>query len=135
MRRALAPLAVVAAVAALAAAAVAARPAEDRSSAATQSGLQGTVYRGPILPVCRVGKPCEAAAPGVTLTFSRADVRVMRTKTGSDGTYHVLLPPGVYAVSADMRGPGRAQMPVPHRAKVRSGHIDKLDFRIDTGIR
>src|SRR5439155_15482640 len=33
--------------------------------------LHGTVMRGPTMPVCQVGKPCDAPAAHVTLFFTR----------------------------------------------------------------
>ena len=137
MRRAVGPLIVVAAATVLSAAglALAARPIEDSGARAASNGLQGTVYRGPITPVCRVSQPCEAPAPGVTLEFRRGGVKIGSAKTGADGKYRILIAAAIYTVVADERGPGRERSPFPRRVKVRPGHVDTLDFRIDTGIR
>ena len=35
-------------------------------------GLKGRVMRGPTMPVCRVGVPCEEPARGVKLIFTRS---------------------------------------------------------------
>ncbi len=100
---------------------------------AAPSGLHGVVYRGPTTPVCREGVPCEAPAPGVTLFFGRSGVRKGAIKTRADGSYRILLPAAIYAVTTDQ---GRFERtPYPHRIKVRLEHVDTLDFRIDTGIR
>jgi hypothetical protein len=136
MRRAVAPLLVVAAATTLTAAGLAlAHPIDDSTAGRAANGLQGTVYRGPITPVCRTNLPCEAPAPGVTLEFTRGGVIVGRAKTNAVGKYRILIAPAIYTVITDQRGLGRDVSPFPRRVKVRLGHIDTLDFRIDTGIR
>lgn len=114
--------------------AFAARPIDDGTArAAPPSGLQGTVYRGPITPVCRQGKPCEAPAQGVTLIFGRSGSPSVRIQTSQDGTYRALLPAGIYSVTTGVRS--LVKTPVPRLVKVRLAHVDTLDFHIDTGIR
>jgi hypothetical protein len=136
MKRAVGPLLVVAAAITLAAAGLAlAHPIDDSTAGATANGLHGTVYRGPITPVCTLNEPCEAPAPGVTLLFTRGGKTVGKTKSRPDGTYRILIAASIYVVVSDQRGPGRERSPFPARVKVRRGHVDKLDFRIDTGIR
>jgi hypothetical protein len=102
------------------------------SGAAPRSGLYGTVMRGPITPVCRIGVPCDAPAPKVILTFSRASL-VRKTQTDQQGAYRIGLPPGIYSVGTNSRPFG--QTPRPARVHVRAGHVDKVVFTIDTGIR
>lgn len=104
-----------------------------RPGAVAPSGLHGVVYRSPTTPVCRPDIPCEAPAAGVTLSFSRPGVQMRKVKTAADGSYRIMLPAAIYSVTTDQRRPGK--MPSPHRIKVRLAHVDKLDFRIDTGIR
>jgi hypothetical protein len=137
MKRAVGPLLVVTAATILSAAglALASLRTDESQAARAQSGLRGTVYIGPITPVCTLYEPCEAPAPGVTLTFTRGVLVIRRTTTAKDGSYRVLLPAAIYTVSSDVRGIERNNAPFPRRIKVRAGHIDKLDFRIDTGIR
>lgn len=106
--------------------------AASASAAAPSSGLHGTVLRGPITPVCKVGVPCDAPAAGVTLTFSRAGV-VRQTKTDQQGAYRIALPPGAYSVRTSSKPFGAT--PRPARVHVRAGHSDRIVFRIDTGIR
>lgn len=99
------------------------------------SGLQGLVTKGPTTPVCRVGRPCTAPAQ-VTLLFRRSlpGARTYRTRSGVDGRYRILLPPGYYAVTTvEKIGIGRNIR--PGRVHVRAAHVDRLDFAIDTGIR
>jgi hypothetical protein len=102
------------------------------SAASPRSGLYGTVRRGPITPVCRAGVACDAPAPNVILTFSRAGL-VRKTRTDQQGAYRIGLPQGIYSVRTNSKPFG--QTPNPARVHVRAGHTDKLVFTIDTGIR
>jgi hypothetical protein len=101
------------------------------------SGLQGTVAKGPITPVCRVGRPCSAPAQ-VTLSFSRAvsagHYRFYWLRTSATGRYRVTLPPGYYTVRIKERI-GATRNIRPTRVHVRAGHVDTINFHIDTGIR
>src|SRR5690348_9892054 len=78
------------------------------------SGLYGTVMRGPVTPVCRVGVPCYARAPNVVFTFSRASF-VRETRTDKQGAYRVALPPGIYSVRTNSKPFG--QMPRPAQVR------------------
>jgi hypothetical protein len=102
------------------------------SAASPPSGLYGTVRRGPITPVCRAGVPCDAPAPNITLTFSRAG-RLRTTRADRQGAYRIGLPPGIYSVRTNSKPFGRT--PHPAGVHVRAGHTDKIVFTIDTGIR
>jgi hypothetical protein len=96
------------------------------------SGLHGTVMKGPTTPVCRAGQPCSAPAQ-VTLLFRRAG-HVYRARSSANGLYRITLPAGYYTVTTAERI-GIARNIRPARVHVRMGHLDALDFRIDTGIR
>jgi len=102
------------------------------SAASPRSGLYGTVRRGPITPVCRVGVACEAPAADVILMFSRTGL-ARQTRTDQQGAYRIGLPPGLYSVSTNSKPFG--QMPHPARVHVRAGYSDRIVFTIDTGIR
>jgi hypothetical protein len=118
------PLAILAAALALA-------PAGAATSA---SGLWGVVERGPITPVCVVGKPCSAPARNVTLVFLRNGREIRRATTDERGRYRVRLAPALYSVRlAHSSRVGRG--PEPSRARVRAGRFLRVDFSIDTGIR
>ena len=100
-------------------------------AAGLRSGLHGVVRRGPTAPVCEVGQPCSAPVK-TTLVFTRAGRRI-RVATHVDGSYRALLGPGIYAVATSPRiGFGVLR---PARVRVRIGHIDRIDFYADTGIR
>ena len=99
-------------------------------AASVTSGLYGTVTRGPISPVCKVGTPCTAPAAGAVLVFLKKGREAGRVRTHRDGTYRITLPGGTYAVRVS---PARPLRPVA--AWVRTGHFRHVDFSIDTGIR
>jgi hypothetical protein len=96
------------------------------------SGLFGTVTRGPITPVCRIGVPCDAPAPHLMLTFTRAGV-AKTARTDQHGAYRIDLQAGTYTVRTNSKPFG--QIPRPANVHVRSHDPDKIDFAIDTGIR
>jgi len=100
------------------------------AGATSQSGLRGVVTRGPIAPICIAEEPCSAPVPGATLVFKRAGYAAVRTRTGSAGTYRVVLAPGVYSVAL---APPRRM--APPNARVAGGTFRRVDFSIDTGIR
>jgi hypothetical protein len=94
--------------------------------------LHGTVMRGPIAPVCRVGTPCSAPAKHITLYFTRNGT-TRSTSTDGLGRYRLRLTAGVYSVKTNQRPFGvRTQ---PTRATVREGIDTRVNFHIDTGIR
>jgi hypothetical protein len=102
------------------------------------SGLHGTVTKGPTMPVCRVGQSCSAPVQA-TLLFRRTTAtgspgRTYRTRSGPDGGYRITLIPGYYTVSTAERI-GIIPNIRPRAVHVRVGHVDLLDFSIDTGIR
>jgi hypothetical protein len=94
--------------------------------------LHGTVMRGPIAPVCRLGTPCSALAKHVTLSFTR-NGSTHSTKTDDRGRYSIRLTAGVYAVKTNQRPFGT--VPQPRTVRVRGSHNTRVDFAIDTGIR
>lgn len=83
--------------------------------------------------MCRSSDPCEAPAAGVTLRFARSGRLTRTVTTAPDGSYRILLPAAIYQVTTTARSPGK--VPSPHKVKVRTAHVDRLDFHIDTGIR
>jgi hypothetical protein len=95
-------------------------------------GLHGTVTKGPTTPVCRADEPCSGRAR-VTLLFRSAG-HVYRARSTAAGLYRIALPAGYYMVTTAERI-GLTRNIRPTRVHVRAGHLDAIDFRIDTGIR
>jgi hypothetical protein len=98
------------------------------------TGLHGVVFRGPTAPVCRVGTPCSAPAPGAVLLFERAGHAAVRVRAKAGGRYSVRLAPGTYRVLVAHR-PRVGGGIRPLRVHVSPGVWRKVDFTIDTGIR
>jgi hypothetical protein len=69
----------------------------------------------------------------VWLVFKRAGAKPVRVHTTRAGAYRILLHAGIYAITTPLVGIGHT--PQPKAAHVRSGHVDRLDLTIDTGIR
>ena len=67
------------------------------ADAGSTTGVGGVLYRGPTTPVCRIGTPCDAPAPGVTLIFTRAG-HAFRVRTTAGGHFSIALRPGLYMV-------------------------------------
>jgi hypothetical protein len=97
----------------------------------TTTGLRGYVMRGPTMPVCRVGVPCEEPAPGVKLRFSRSGKLVATATTNARGWYRVVLRSGQYSVSIKAKVTAFG----PRAVRVQKGLMKRRDFSIDTGIR
>ena len=60
--------------------------------------------------------------------------RTTRIRTTQTGRYRAILTPGYYTMRVAERI-GITSNIQPQRVHIRSGHVDRLDFSIDTGIR
>jgi hypothetical protein len=99
---------------------------------AAKSGLRGTVTLFPASPVCIEGDPCSKPAAHALLHFRRDGRVAARVETRADGTYRVILAPGLYRVVAPryVRGTGVS----PKTVLVPRGRIARIDLEIDSGI-
>lgn len=124
-----------------AAAAAGALLAAGSSGATTGSGLYGTVRKGPVMPVCQQGVPCDAPVQA-TLVFTKTSPTgtILRPahkwllRSTEQGTYRAALDPGYYSVRSAVKI-GLAKTPKPHAVHVRAGHWDRINLFFDTGIR
>jgi hypothetical protein len=98
------------------------------------SGAHGKVLIDPARPVCAIDQPCSAPDPHEQLVFWRATTRVATTTTAADGTFRVVLAPGVYRVTLPKRRPMRATV-TPVEVRIPSGRDIRVVFRVDIGIR
>jgi len=105
----------------------------DVTGPALSSGLEGTVRRGPITPVCQVDVPCDApfSAYFEVLQGSRL---VTRFQSDSAGNYRVFLAPGTYTIFPDSGAP---IFPQGQTRDVAVGPVGltHLNLEFDTGIR
>jgi|tagenome__1003787_1003787.scaffolds.fasta_scaffold20979527_5 hypothetical protein len=100
-----------------------------------QTGVWGSVVRGPITPMCAAEQPCTAPARHVQLLFSQSGQQVAQVTTDENGKYRLALKPGAYAVKlgAHSGAAGRDLEPrTVHSLSTRWVHVN---FSLDTGIR
>jgi hypothetical protein len=96
------------------------------------AGLFGSVDRGPTMPFCRVGVPCDEPAANVALVFTRQG-KTIRTRTDDQGRYRIRLAPGFYGIRTT--GKGLGSFIKPSRVRVRAQRYTRVNLHIDTGIR
>jgi hypothetical protein len=100
---------------------------------ASTTGLEGTITRAPVMPVCLVGVPCDAPFSG-GFEVLRSQRPVARFVSDSAGRYLVLLAPGDYTIVPDSMSP--LLLGVQSRAAtVGTVGMTRLDLQFDTGIR
>jgi hypothetical protein len=103
------------------------------ATAATGSGLYGTVIEGPVRPVCKVGVRCDRPAANLRLRFVRNGMTVAAARTDSRGRYRVALRPGRYSIRT--AGMGIASLLKPSDVTVPAGRYSRVNLYRDTGIR
>jgi hypothetical protein len=95
------------------------------------TGLEGTVRRGPVQPVCRDGESCDAPLQA-SYTLQRDGRAVVRFASDSTGHFLVHVAPGPYLLVPDTPigiGPQTLEVVV---GEVGLTHVDLV---FDTGIR
>lgn len=103
-------------------------------AAPSDIALVGTVFRGPIQPVCRVDVACDAPF-SAGFTVERGNRVVASFRSDSEGHFEVRLAPGVYVI---VPGPDAPIMsPTAQRKDVAVGSSGKTTvlLHFDTGIR
>lgn len=104
------------------------------TAGAPPPNVKGTLYRGPIMPVCIEGRPCDAPARGVVLVFSHAGADVKRVTTGAAGRFALRLSPGWYAVRT-LHKPRLGSALTPARLRAPASGVLTIRLHLDTGIR
>jgi hypothetical protein len=114
--------------------------APDAPHAAQQQAASGTVaglvVQGPMTPVdpgAGVAWPTVEAVVRVSKREGSTTVRTVRT--GSDGSFSVILRPGIYRLIAHPAG--ISTLPIPHAVtlRVRAGRVTRVRLWLDTGLR
>jgi hypothetical protein len=97
------------------------------------TGLEGTVTRGPVTPVCQINVPCDAPFKW-SFQVVIGSLVVAHFSSDSVGHYRVPLVPGAYAIRADS---GAAIWPPDQTIPVIVGPVGmtQKDLQFDTGIR
>ena len=102
----------------------------------TDSGVQGTVWIGPVSPVQKEGDPNEKPYPDARILVKDAAGKTVATiVSGKDGSYRVALDPGTYTISP--QSPEGSPLPRGTDATVVvvQGVFTPLDLHYDSGIR
>ncbi len=101
--------------------------------ASGETGIAGTATVGPTCPVERADSPCPDRPYEARITVWQGSTMVSETRSGADGRFTVLLPPGTYRVV------GESGSTFPHgtetTATVVEGQLTQVTLRFDSGIR
>lgn len=98
------------------------------------SGIDGTVLRGPIQPVCTVGVPCDA--PFAALFHVRSGGReVAQFRSDADGRFTIALPAGDYTIVPDASAPLMTPTSQARAVRVEPRTTLQVTLDFDTGIR
>lgn len=121
----------------LAAAIATDRPAAMGATAtpapAGETGIAGIATIGPTCPVERADSPCPDRPYETRITIWRGTTIVAETRSGADGRFFVLVPPGEYRVV----GESGSTLPrgTETTATVDAGQVAEVELRFDSGIR
>jgi len=102
---------------------------------AAETGIRGTVLRGPIHPGPSMAGQSDEAPFRATFTVSDSGRKVARFESAVDGRFEIMLPPGQYAIIPDATTlilfPGRQEKIVT----VPEDGFAEVTLRFDTGMR
>lgn len=100
----------------------------------TDTGLTGTVRRGPITPVCQLSVPCDEPF-SATFTVRQGDRTVTTFHSDSHGHFESHLPPGVYLVVPSADAPIISPTAQAKQVEVMANGLTTIVLQFDTGIR
>lgn len=98
------------------------------------SGVEGTVFLGPLCPVIQQGQPCPDRPYQATLTINDAHgKKVTQVQTDEQGRFTVYLAPGNYILHPE------SPNVMPHAEEqsftVEAGMFTEITVNYDSGIR
>ena len=103
-------------------------------TAPSDTGLVGTVVRGPVQPVCRVDVPCDAPF-SASFTVQQGDRVVATFRSDAEGHFDVRVVPGMYVVIASPDAPIISPRTQAKEVVVGSNGLTTVLLHFDTGIR
>lgn len=103
------------------------------SGGSASTGLEGTAYRSPTQPVCRLDEPCRAPF-SAGFEVRQGEQVIARFQSDAAGHFQVSLAPGTYTVVPDASAPLLARSQA-HEVTVGSGELTHVELDFDTGIR
>ena len=98
------------------------------------TGLVGTVVRGPVQPACQVDVPCDAPF-SASFTVQQGDRVVAPFRSDAQGHFDVRVAPGTYIVVANPDAPIMSPRSQTKEVVVGSNGLTTVLLHFDTGIR
>lgn len=99
------------------------------------TGLEGTVYRGPINPVALEGQVNDVPFSALFRVYTLKNKLVTSFLSNTAGEFMVMLAPGKYKVIPDKSSPIMGAESQIKEISVNPVGITSLDLYFDTGIR
>lgn len=100
----------------------------------TDTGLAGTVRRGPVTPVCVLDVPCDEPF-SASFTVRQGDRTVTTFRSDTQGRFETRIPPGNYAVVPAPDAPIISPASQAKQVEVAAGGLTNVVLQFDTGIR
>jgi hypothetical protein len=104
-------------------------------TAPSDTGLAGTVVRGPVQPVCEVDVPCGDAPFSASFTVQQGTRVVASFRSDTQGHFESRLPPGTYLVVPGPDAPIISPRTQTKEVQVGSTGLTTVLLQFDTGIR
>ncbi len=104
-------------------------------TAPSDTGLAGTVVRGPIRPVCEVDVSCGDAPFSASFTVQQGTRVVASFRSDTQGHFESRLPPGNYLVVPGPDAPIMSPRSQAKEVEVASTGLTTVLLQFDTGIR
>lgn len=109
---------------------------DDNDKSLNESGIEGTVLRGPMCPVIREDDPCpDQPFSALFYVFNNEGAKVATFQTDEQGEFRVDLSPGEYTIIPDESAPIIFPTRQTKDVTVNSGSFTKVTLIFDTGIR
>jgi len=99
------------------------------------SGLEGTVYRGPINPLEMEGQVNDAPFSALFNVYNLNDKRIKSFSSNANGQFNVMLATGDYKIIPDKSAPIMGGGIQVEEVTLDPGGITMQDLFFDTGIR
>ena len=106
----------------------------DSPAAPSDTGLVGTVTRGPIRPVCQIDVPCDEPF-SASFRVQQGSRVVASFRSDSQGRFELRLAPGMYLVVPGSDAPIISPTAQTKQVEVGSNGLTTVLLQFDTGIR
>jgi hypothetical protein len=107
---------------------------KENAGTTWETGLEGTMRRGPVQPVCAPDKPCDGPL-ATGFTVARQGRIISRFESDTAGHFLVHLAPGAYTIVPDASAPLMNPESQARDVTVNPGGLTRVDLDFDTGIR